>query len=147
MSRKHILHDSIVIYLFVGTAIPLLFYFFDAGIPSLNIDKYKNGIIGFVILYVYGLFFGAFLSIPAALLNYVLSKYSFKNGWQNKFFATKRKTVLYALLNGIIIATTFYIIFLVFTKIIVFGMPAVAFLYAPCIVSSIVFCLYRRKNT
>jgi len=151
MSRKHILHDSVLIYLFIGTAVSvtliLLGMDIESDSPLLTIDNSRNSLAAFAILYVYGLIFGSPISILAALFNYSLSDFSFKKGWHNNFFHSKRTTVIYGVLNGFTIATPFYLIFIIGAQQFVFGMPAIVFLYAPCIVSSVVFCFYRRKNT
>jgi hypothetical protein len=100
-----------------------------------------------ILMYILAIIFGSVLSLPAAFINYFLSKYSFENNYHEYFFKSRLLTFLYGVLNGFII-TVFLTLFSMLREFkIEFELDVFLFISLPCIVSSIFFCFYRRKNT
>jgi hypothetical protein len=98
-------------------------------------------------MYVLAIIFGSVLSLPAAFINYFLSKYSFENKYHEYFFKSRFLTFLYSVVNGVIITMLLALFIMVREFKLDFELDIFLFISLPCIVSSVFFCFYMRKNT
>jgi len=147
MSRKHILHDSIVIFIFLGSAIPLIFFLLAGSNPYVELDDLSGYIVlAVLILYFFAILFGSVLSIPAALLNYALIKSLMKYGCYNRLLKSNTSAILFGACNGLAIGTILFIFASIRDYKLVIEPGVAIFTHLPCVVSSVVFCLYRRKE-
>ncbi|MBA6338926.1 hypothetical protein H4J57_17195 [Colwellia sp. BRX8-7] len=148
MSRKHILKHSILIFMLLGSFTSLISIPILGGKNLFNPEYYSNSsLLAATLMYALAIIFGSVLSLPAAFINYFLSKYSFENKYYEYFFKSKLLTFLYGVVNGIVITIFLALFVMVREWKLEFELDVFLFISLPCIVSSVFFCFYRRKNT
>ena len=145
MGRKHILHDSVLIFLFLGSAVPLIFFLLIGSNPYIDLDTISGHVVlAFLIMYLFSILFGSLFAIPAAILNYVLIKTLIKYGYFGRFLKSSNLTFLLGFCNGLFIGSILFVVTIFNAGELELG--ATVFTHLPCIVSSVVFCLYQRKE-
>ncbi|PKH87276.1 hypothetical protein CXF79_11370 [Colwellia sp. Bg11-28] len=148
MSRKHILKHSILIFMLLGSFTSLISIPLIGGKNLFNPEYYSNAsLFAAILMYALAIIFGSVLSLPAAFINYFLSKYSFENKFHEYFFKSRLLTFLYGVVNGFIIMVFLALFSMVREFKLEFEFDVFLFISLPCIVSSVFFCFYRRKNT
>ena len=148
MNRKHILRDSLIIFVFFGSLTALIFVYLLGAEFTLELEPLSEGdVVATAILYVLAIVFGSTLSIPAAVINYVLTKYSFKKNYHAYFFKTKLLTCIYSVVNGIVITALLTVFIMIRDSNANIAQEVVVFIGIPCISSSVLFCFYSRNNT
>ena len=146
MSRKHILRDSIVIFVFLGSMIPLIVFWLLGDNHKFDLHELAGRAVVLIILYCLAIIVGSLFSIPAALLNYGLIKFQIKYGYYNYLLKSYYSAILIGLANGLMIGTVLFIFASIRSFKLEIEPGTIILTHLPCLVSSVVFCLYRRKK-
>ena len=147
IKKRKILFDSIVIFVLLGSAVPL-FLLMVFGYESPESFNYSILWAPFVLIFIYLIFvfFGVIFSIPAALINYGIISGLVKCGYYFKILKSNLVVIFVGLLNGAMIASILLLLSYSVSRNYLLDASVIIFLYAPCIISAIAFLLFQRKN-